>query len=76
MTAPAAEKAQVKLGKAVLTIEVERSGASAIYPAAYEFNGRKFTEPWLLTSQLHQGGVLKFIMKDEPASDSPVPNWL
>lgn len=76
LTAPAAEKAQVKLGKAVLTIEVERSGASAIYPAAYEFNGRKFTEPWLLTSQLHQGGVLKFIMKDEPASDSPVPNWL
>ncbi len=76
LTSPLVEKAQIDLGGRKLLIEVEKEGSSAIYPAEFEFNGEKFTEPWITTGLLHEGGVLKFVLKNKPASKSPVPQWL
>ncbi len=73
---PSVSRAEIDFAGKKLQISVERESDSAIYPAEYEFNGRKFTSPWLAVKNLEAGGTLKFYLRDNPAGLSPVPDWL
>ena len=73
---PSVTHAELDLSGGTLKIAVEREGAKSIYPVGYEFNGRKFAEPWLTLSEVESGGELTFRLADRPAGDSPVPDWL
>ena len=73
---PSVMQAELDLPGSMLKIAVERESANSIYPVGYEFNGRKFSEPWLKLSEAESGGELTFRLADLPAGDSPVPDWL
>ncbi|MBR7121085.1 MAG: glycoside hydrolase family 92 protein [Lentisphaeria bacterium] len=76
LTTPEVSEASIDIGGKILTINVERETPSAIYPAGYEFNGRKFSEPYMPITELHAGGILKFTLSDQPQRDSVIPDWL
>ena len=76
LTSPKVNRAEFNIGEKKLVIEVDRESASAIYPAGYEFNGRSFAEPYLPITTLRDGGVLKFILKNDPQKESIIPDWL
>ena len=73
---PSVVNAEIDFAGKKVQISVERESDSAIYPAEYEFNGRKFTSPWLAVKDLEAGGTLKFYLRDNPSGLSPVPDWL
>lgn len=73
---PSIKQAEIDLHGGLLKIEVERESPDSIYPAAYEFNGKKFIEPWISVEILEQGGTLKFYLQDQPSGFSPIPEWL
>lgn len=73
---PSVERAEIDLPNGTLKIEVERESEKSIYPAAYEFNGMEFSEPWLPLDCLERGGTLKFYLSDQPSGASPIPDWL
>jgi putative alpha-1,2-mannosidase len=73
---PSVNSAEIKLSGAVLKIEVRRKSANSIYPAGYEFNGRKFVSPWLAIADVEKGGTLVFELGDNPVTPSPIPDWL
>lgn len=72
---PAVNRAELNTGEMKLLITVERTSPEAIYPAAYEFNGRRFTEPWLHLDEFSQGGVLKFYLDSKAPTSTAIPNW-
>ncbi|MBR2344275.1 MAG: glycoside hydrolase family 92 protein [Lentisphaeria bacterium] len=73
---PSVANAEINFANASLKIEVAKDTPDAIYPAGYEFNGRKFAEPWLPAAELEKGGTLKFYLSGQPVSASPIPDWL
>lgn len=74
--APAVNRAEIDLPNGTLEIEVERESSASIYPAGYEFNGKRFNEPWLPLPELEKGGKLKFYLTDKSTGASPIPDWL
>ncbi|MBE6377484.1 MAG: hypothetical protein E7051_01560 [Lentisphaerae bacterium] len=76
LTSPEIKSAEITLARGVLKIEVERESASSIYPVEYTFNGRKLDGAYLPWSELASGGVLKFVLKDEPDGSFCIPDWL
>ena len=76
LTSPEVRSAEITLAEGVLEIEVEKESAKSIYPAEYIFNGRKLDGAYLPWSELRSGGVLKFVLKDEPCGASCIPQWL
>ncbi|MBE6364344.1 MAG: hypothetical protein E7053_01170 [Lentisphaerae bacterium] len=76
LTTPSVTEANIDIDGKTLTIKVRKESPSAIYPAGYEFNGEKFTEPYLPIARLHEGGVLQFTLCDQPQGDSVIPEWL
>lgn len=76
LASPSVITAEVSFGKNKLIIEVERSSETAIYPQYYEFNGNRFTEPYIALEKLVCGGVLKFVLSDIPQKKSSIPDWL
>lgn len=73
---PSVNSAEIDFKGGTLKIEVERESDKAIYPAGYEFNGKAFAEPWLPLDKIEAGGTLKFILRDHPQGNSPIPDWL
>ncbi len=76
LTSPSVKEALIDLGGKTLEIKVERESDRAIYPSHFDFNGKIFTEPYLPVSDLQNGGVLKFILRDKVQTTSVIPDWL
>ena len=76
LASPAVNHAELPAGTKKLIIEVEKTSESAIYPQYYEFNGNRFTEPYIALEKIADGGILKFILGDNAPGNSPQPDWL
>ena len=73
---PSVNSAEIDFAKGTLKIEVVRESANSIYPCGYEFNGKKFAEPFIAIDKLEAGGTLKFYLQDAPGAKTPIPEGL
>lgn len=55
-------------GGAVLKIQADNQGAKNVYVKSVYWNGRKLAVPRISHQQLLEGGTLRFVMSDKPAS--------
>ena len=77
MGSPSVDEAEVDFARGTLKIKAERAGKSSIYPVGYEFNGRRFREPWMTVKELEGGGTLVIRLADKPSETAaPIPTWL